>query len=52
MAEAQKAEEQEVAPIHSDVRANFSDLMVAICVALGGVAIAAGIVLGIVIAND
>lgn len=50
--EAQNAPEPEVAPIHQDVQANFSDLLVAICVGLGAVAISAGIVLGILIAND
>ena len=52
MAEALEAPEQEVAPTHTDVRSNFSDLMVAICLGLGGIAITLGIVLGIVIAND
>jgi hypothetical protein len=52
VAEAQQAPEREVAPTHQDVRSTFSDLQIAICVSLGSVAIAAGIVLGIVIAND
>jgi len=50
--EAQDAQNQEVAPTHQDVRNNFTELQIAICVGLGSIAIAAGIVLGIVLAND
>ena len=52
VAELPQAPEQEVAPTHADVREHFSDLLVAICVGLGGVAIVLGIVLGIIITND
>ena len=41
-----------VAPTHLDVKERFTSLQVAICAALGTIAIVAGIVLGIVLQND
>ena len=41
-----------VAPSHLDVRAQFSSLQVAFCVVLGGIAIVAGIVVGLTVTNS
>jgi hypothetical protein len=41
-----------VAPMHHDIQERFASWQVALCVALGSIAIVAGIVLGIVLQND
>lgn len=41
-----------VAPMHTDVKEQFTSFQVAVCTALGAIAIVAGIVLGIVLQND
>ena len=55
-AEGRMAEEQdqvpEAAPMHSDVRAHFSAVQLALVGSLGGLALIIGTVLGIALAND
>jgi hypothetical protein len=41
-----------VAPMHHDIQERFASWQVAVCVALGSIAIVAGIVLGLVLQND
>lgn len=40
------------APMHHDIQERFAAWQVAVCVALGSIAIVAGIVLGLVLQND
>jgi hypothetical protein len=40
------------APMHHDIKEHFAAWQVAVCVALGSIAIIAGIVLGLVLQND
>jgi hypothetical protein len=46
------AQDPDAAPMHLDVRERFTALQVTICAAAGAVAIIAGIVLGLVVANN
>jgi hypothetical protein len=41
-----------VAPMHHDIQERFASWQVAVCIALGSIAIVAGIVLGLVLQND
>lgn len=49
---AESPSDPNVAPTHLEVHERFQAWQVAVCVALGGTAIIAGIVLGIVLQND
>jgi len=53
MAEAHGThDDPNAAPMHLEVVDTFTRAQVAFCAALGGVAIIAGIILGIVLSND
>ncbi len=45
-------EDPNAAPMHHDIKEQFTRLQIAIAVSLGGIAIAAGIVFGLLLAND
>lgn len=47
-----EAEDPNAAPMHHEIYERFTTIQIAIAVALGGIAIIAGIVLGLVLAND
>ncbi len=53
MAEAHGThDDPNAAPMHHEIVERFTRAQVAFCAALGGIAIVAGIVLGIVLSND
>lgn len=49
---AETPHDPNVAPTHLDVHDRFQAWQVAVCVALGGTAIVAGIVLGLILQNN
>ncbi len=53
MAEAHGThDDPNAAPMHHEIVERFTRAQIAFCAALGGIAIIAGIVLGIVLSND
>lgn len=45
-------EDPNAAPMHHDLKERFSQAQIAFAVALGGIAIVAGVVFGLLFAND
>ncbi len=46
------SEDPNAAPMHHDIKERFSQAQIALAVALGGIAIVAGVLFGLLLAND